>query len=136
MSPDAWIAQSAAALCRGARWPLALSLALAVLGAARLLDEPRHAPAAMALVLAAGLVQGYLALRIELDRVIFERFASEPDAAPGFDAALAQAGWAHARATPRPMADRARGLRRLVGLSGAVLVAQATVVFAVGWMPR
>lgn len=136
MSADAWIAQSAAALCRGARWPIALSLALAVLGAVRMLDEPRHAPVAMTLVLAAGLVQGYLAMRIELDRIIFDRFAGEPSAAGEFDAALAQAGWATPRETPRPMADRARGLRRLVTLSMATLAAQAAVLVAAGWIGR
>ena len=136
MSPDAWIAQSAAALCRGARWPIALSLALAVVGALRLLAEPRHAPAAMSLVLAAGLVQGYLATRVELDRIIFDRFAADPSAAGEFDAALVQAGWAAPRQAPRPMADRARGLRRLVTLSMATLAAQVAILIAAGWIGR
>lgn len=136
MSPDAWIAQSAAALCRGARWPIALSLALAVLGAVRLLDEPRQATAAMTLVLVAGVVQGYLAMRIELDRVIFDRFAAEPSAAGEFDAALAQAGWAPARDAPRPMAGRAGGLRRLVTFSMAALAVQVATLVAAGWIGR
>jgi hypothetical protein len=136
MTTEAWIARSAAALCRGARWPIALSLALAVLGAARLLFEPRQAPVEMTLVLVAGLAQGYLALRIELDRRIFERFAEEPASAPGFDAALAQAGWAAPRAAPRAMADRGRGVRRLVAISFALLVAQGAAVATAAWAGR
>ena len=133
MIADAWLAQSAAALCRGARWPIALSLGLTVLAAARLLDEPAHEPAAMTAILFAGAAQGYLAMRIELDRVIFERFAADPSAAPAFDAALAQAGWTPQRDGPRAMADRVRGLRRLIALSMAVVMAQLSMFAVAGW---
>lgn len=136
MTPDAWIAQSAAALCRGARWPLAFSLALAVLAGAWLLAEPRRAPIPLALVLAAGLVQVYFALRIELDRNIFERLAADPASAANFDAALAQAGWAQPSTSVRSMADRARGLRRLVTLAAALLAGQVAALVAAGWAGR
>ncbi len=136
MSAEAWIAQSAAALCRGARWPIALSLALAAVAASRLFSDPRQASLAMTLVLVAGLVQGYLALRIELDRRIFDLFAANPSSAPGFDAALVEMGWSAASAAPRPMGDRVRGLRRLVGASMALLAAQALVLVIAAWMVR
>jgi hypothetical protein len=130
LSAEAWIAESGAALCRGARWPIALSLALSVLAGARVLVEPRQAPIFLLLVLCAGVVQAYLALRIEFDRAVFERFAEDPAGAPQFDSALVQAGWAKSPAAARSMADRVRGLNGFVRAAFLVLVLQ---VLALGW---
>ena len=125
---DAWIATSAAALCRGARWPLALSLGLTLLAAQRLLGG-QHGIVPV-VVVAAGVAQAYLALRIELDRHIFDRLAADPAGAADFDAALGKAGLGGAQPTPRAMAGRARGLKRLVMLAGALLILQAAAMAA------
>jgi len=130
MSAEAWMARSGAGLCRGARWPLALSLALSVLAGARLLVEPRQAPIILMAVLAAGIAQAYFALRIEFDRVIFERFAEDPASAPEFDAALVQAGWAKSPVAPRSMADRVHGM---YGFVKAVLLVLLLQIGALGW---
>jgi hypothetical protein len=130
LSAEAWIARSGAALCRGARWPLAFSFALSVLAGARLLFEPRLAPLVLILVLAAGIGQAYFALRIEFDRIIFERFAEDPASAPEFDAALVQAGWAKSPVASRSMADRVQGMHRFVK---AVLLLLFLQVGALGW---
>jgi hypothetical protein len=130
LSAEAWIARSGAALCRGARWPLGFSLALSVLAGARLLFEPRQAPIVLMAVLAAGTAQAYLALRIELDRIVFERFAEDPASAPDFDAALVQVGWAKSPAASRSMADRVHGM---YGFVKAVLLVLLLQVVALGW---
>ena len=130
MSPEAWIARSGAALCRGARWPLAFSLGLSLLAGLSLMLEPLQAPIAKLVIVCAGVTQVYLALRIEFDRVVFERFAEDPEGAPTFDAALVQAGWAKSPPQARTMADRVHGMYRFVKIALFVLLLQVGLV---GW---
>jgi hypothetical protein len=120
---EAWSARCAAAACAASRWLFAPSIALSL---AALMWG---ATAGWAVVAALGLVQVYLAARIEFDRVVFEALAARPEEAGHFDAA--------ARIAPerslRPMAERAAGARRLVLAGAGVFLFQASLSAALRW---
>jgi len=83
-------------------------------------------------VSALGVVQVYLAARVEFDRVIFEALAESPGEAAHFDAAIS-AGKMHAQETGRTMAQRAAGARRFVIAGGIVFMAQVILAAASAW---
>jgi hypothetical protein len=138
MSAEAWVARIAAAVCRAARWPIGFSLALSIVAGAGLILTPSRWPGALlSIVLMLGLAQVYLAIRIEIDRRIFERFAEDPAAAAEFDAALVQVGWAKAKGeAPRAMADRAEGAHAFVKWANLVLALQILLLVVAGWLAR
>jgi hypothetical protein len=122
---DAWIARCAAAMCAASRWLFAPSLALSLVALAW------GGLAGWAVVAALGIVQAYLAARIEFDRAIFEALAARPEEAGHFDAA---AGIAPGR-SGRPMAERASGARRLIVLGASIFIMQMVLAAALRW-PR
>lgn len=82
------------------------------------------AQTAIALVIALGAAQTYLAVRIEFDRVIFEEAAARADGFAGFDEALNALGWRRSNSGSRTPLVRAAGLRSLVIWSGWLLGGQ------------
>jgi len=95
--------------------------------AALLLGPGGWSAAGPAAVLLAGLAETWLALRVGFDARCFRRIARGADD-PGLaclDAALLRLGLMPGDKAGRPMASRLEGARRLLGLQGAALVAQA-----------
>jgi hypothetical protein len=123
----------ALALCLASRWLSAASLLVTAAAFAAAVAFPPAssiAAAALALVLAVGAVQVYLAVRIEFDRVIFDT-VRDAEGWKAFDAALVRLGWARAGTTGRTAEDRAAGLARLVRTSGVLFVAQLVLALVI-----
>jgi hypothetical protein len=132
----------AVAIARASRWLGATAIAMAAaLVASLFMGRPLHTFAALALCLAilASAAMTYLMVRIELDRSIFE-------AAPGagdvnayfaaFDQSRSQLGLGQPPRETRPVADRVRGLIRLVRSMGYLLAVQVILVLAAVWIGR
>ncbi|WP_439817662.1 hypothetical protein [Zavarzinia sp. CC-PAN008] len=81
-------------------------------------------------VLALGLAQGWIALRVGFDARLFARLAQAPDL-DAFDAAMTSQGLMPAAKAGRPAALRIAGARRLMAMQVALLGTQV-VVLAVG----
>lgn len=138
---EAWIARCAAAGCRASRWLSATSLVVAAL-ALCLLHVGGTARggrlAALVLVAAAGAAQAYLAVRIEVDRRIFEILAGQPsvdEALRGFDGAMLALGLLNEGKAGRAIDERARGALSLVKRAGWILAAQLALGLAAPWLP-
>jgi len=134
-----WTARIASALCAASRWLSAGSLVLTLCAfaiAATVSRAGGFALAALALVVALGAVQIYLAVRIEFDRAIFEAAAGQPDGFTGFDEALQKLGWNRRASGGRPPGARAAGLATLVKWSGRLLGVQFALALAALWLPR
>lgn len=131
-----WASRVAAGLAAGGRWPCAWAMLASLL----VVDRGGHGepPALLALSLLLALAALYVALRLELDRLLFADLAIElmtkaPDEAlPELDAGL---GLALDRAdTPprvRALSDRIRGLRRWVTTAAVLAVLQSCVLWVV-----
>lgn len=119
-----WTAQVGVALCSGSRWlsAAALLITLSAFTLAAGLAHPATALLILALIIVLGVVQLYLALRIEFDRVIFQAASGTP-AWDAFDAALQGLRWA-AHKGERSTTARASGVARLVRASAALLIIQ------------
>lgn len=133
MNGDArWASRVAAGLAAGGRWPCAWAIVACPLVVARAgHGEP---PALLALSLLLSLAALYVALRLELDRLLFAALAIEI-AATVPDEALAELdaglGLALDRSSPvrgRALPDRIRGLRRLVTTAAVLAVLQSCVL--------
>jgi hypothetical protein len=134
-----WALRIANALCAASRWLSAGSLALTLCAFAIAAASPRagaFALAALALIVALGAVQIYLAVRIEFDRAIFESAAGQSDGFAGFDEALQKLGWMRSADGGRPPEARAAGLSSLVKWSGRLVGAQFALVLAALWLLR
>jgi hypothetical protein len=139
---EEWIARSVAALCIASRWLSCVSLVLAALTLGYLYLFPPASIAFAAMVsgaAAAGLIQAYLALRIEFDRKIFEALAAHPEGATAgtdaFDQAMHSLGMLPKGKIGRPLAERASGAVFLVRGAGWILVFQLALTLAVPWLP-
>jgi hypothetical protein len=138
---DEWILRSAEALCAASRWVHGASLGLAALAMWMMYALPSTGGAALAalsVAAAAGAVQAYYALRIELDRRIFSALAGlrggSAPALEAFDHALRELGLAGERERGHSLAERARGLAALVRRSGGILAGQAVLMLAGAWL--
>ncbi|WP_374514074.1 hypothetical protein [Niveibacterium sp.] len=128
-----WASRVAVGLAAGGRWPCAWAMLASLLVVARAgYGEP---PALLALSLLLALAALYVALRLELDRLLFADLAIElmtkaPDEAlPELDAGL---GLALDRADPprvRALSDRIRGLRRWVTTAAVLALLQSCVLW-------
>jgi hypothetical protein len=125
-----WQASVAGALCRASRWCAAASLLItATAFAAGIAVEAGRAPAAgLALIVAAGAPQIYLAVRIEFDRRIFDLVAAAPQGWSGFDGAMRELGLMRADKAGRPPAERVAGLAALVRWHAGLLATQLLLV--------
>lgn len=133
-SPD-WVLSVAVAVLRGGRWVTVCGLLLALAG----LAIAAHATGVVlpgiagATAVALLLAQGYYAMRVETDIAIFERLrnnAGDLDRAlQEFDAGLTALTLGGSRSSGRPLADRLRGVKRLV--IRQALLAAASGAFAV-----
>jgi hypothetical protein len=132
--PDDWPARIAAALGVGSRWLSAASLVVTACAVAAALDDAREASLVVASLLVLGTVQVYLALRIELDRAVFDA-AAHGRGWEGFDAALREIGLGRGGDAQRGAAARASGLLRLVRCSGALFVVQVLLVLGAVVVP-
>ena len=132
------LARVGAALGVAARWIVLPSLALTALAVCSLVAnvQATHvARLAFAAAAGAGLFQLYLAFRIEFDRVVFQHFggASAAGAAAAFDRAMVALGLTRAGCADRTMADRVRGLVRLVKHAAFILLLQGALLM-VGYL--
>ncbi len=139
---EEWIARSVAALCIASRWLSCASLVLAVLTLGYLYLFPPASIAFAAMcsgAVAAGLIQVYLAMRIEFDRKIFEALAAHPEGATAgtdaFDQAMQSLGMLPKSKIGRPLAERASGTVFLVRGTGWVLAFQLALAIAAPWLP-
>jgi hypothetical protein len=82
----------------------------------------------MMLVLLAGLVETYLAIRVGFDAGIFRNVAAEAADFSATDTALIRLGLLPAEKAGRPADVRIAGARRLLGLQVAALAAQVIIV--------
>ena len=126
------------ALCVASRWLSAGALGLTLCALALLAiraNAGSFAQSALALVIALGGVQTYLAVRIEFDRAIFEVAAERADGFAGFDEALHALGWKRGSAEGRTPQARAAGLRSLVTWSGGRLGVQFALMLAALFFP-
>ncbi|MBD2769642.1 hypothetical protein IC235_17265 [Hymenobacter sp. BT664] len=85
----------------------------------------------LAVALALGLVEKYLAWRVALDVEFFTLLYEQPEKAAAFDAALADFLNQKSAPAPRSMASRWQGARRLVRRQAVLLVVQAGLVLLV-----
>ena len=131
----------AIAIARAGRWLGATAIAMeAALLASLFMGRPLHTLAALALCLAilAGAAMLYLMVRVELDRSIFESALGAGDVIAYFavfDESRSQVGLGQHRET-RPVAERVRGLIRLVRKMGYLFVFQVILVLAGVWVGR
>ncbi|GAA5176300.1 hypothetical protein GCM10025771_10670 [Niveibacterium umoris] len=130
-----WASSVAAGLAAGGRWPCAWTMLAGLLVVARAgHGEP---PALLALSLMLALAALYVALRLELDRLLFADLAIDlgtiapNDVLTKLDAGL---GLVLDRAKPpreRALPDRIRGLRRWVTTAAVLAVLQSFVLWVV-----
>ena len=136
-----WIARCAAALCVSSRWLSCASLALTALalGCLYLLPPANIVVAAMfSLAVAAGMIQAYLALRIEFDRKVFEALTTYPEGAAAgadaFDQAMQSLGMLPKSKVGRTLVERALGMHFLVKGAGWIFALQLALVLAASWL--
>lgn len=129
-----WSARVSSALCAASRWcsaaSLLLMLAAFVLGATAAAQTEAATRAGLALIIAIGAVQVYLAIRIEFDRRIFERVAEARQGWSGFDDAMRKVELMPAAKMGRSPAARAAGLAALVRWHAGLLGAQLLLALA------
>jgi len=133
---DSWAACIAGALCAASRWLSAASFVLVLVALFALATRARSGPAAagaLALVVALGAVQVYLAVRIEFDRAIFARAAERPGGFAGFDEAMQELGWRRRPTAARTPSARTAGLRALVAWVAGLLAAQLALALTALW---
>jgi hypothetical protein len=134
--------RNAVAIARASRWLGATAVAMAAaLLASLFMGRPLHTLAALALCVAilAGAAMIYLMVRVELDRSIFEAALDAADANAyfiAFDQSRSQLGLGRPLRQTRPVADRVRGLIRLVRTMGCLLAVQVILVLAGVWVGR
>ena len=132
----------AVAIARASRWLGATAIAMvAALLASLFMGRPLHTLAALALCLAilAGAAVSYLMVRVELDRTIFEGALGAADANAhfaGFDQSRSQLGLGQPAREMRPVAERVRGLIRLVRKMGYLFALQVILVVVGVWVAR
>ena len=132
----------AVAIARASRWLGATAIAMAAaLVASLFMGRPLHTLAALALCLAilAGAAMIYLMVRVELDRTIFEAAPGTGDANAyfaAFDESRSQLGLGQPLRETRPVAERVRGLIRLVRKMGYLFAFQVILVLAGVWIGR
>lgn len=124
------------------RWLSCASLVVAsmALGCLYLLPPANIAVAAMfSLAVVAGLIQAYLALRIEFDRKVFEILAAHQEGvaagADAFDQAMQSLGMLPKSKVGRALAERAQGVLRLVRGAGWIFALQLALAIAASWLP-
>lgn len=127
-----WSARVASALCAASRWCAAASLlmTLAAFALGATTEAQAASSAALALIIAIGAVQLYLAMRIEFDRRIFDLVAGAPEGWSGFDHAMRELGLMRPAKAGRAPAARAAGLATLVKWHAGLLVAQLVLALA------
>lgn len=128
MSPESWQLQFALGACRAGRL-LALAALACGLFALHLLAGAASLPARALAALAALAVLPalYLAVRLEIDRGLFQRLADARDVngddLAALDRALVELGWKEEGAT-RPLAARVAGTLRLMKRLAGFVVGQ------------
>jgi len=129
-APPAWLAAVCAALLAQGQRIDALSRLLTV-GALLLAPfAPQNALAGLGLVVAAGILQLYLAIRVGFDAALFGRLADMTDLA-GMDAALLQLALIPAAKAGRSLAPRLAGARRLLRGQRLALALQLAALLVV-----
>jgi hypothetical protein len=111
-----------------------MTLTAFALGAAADEQVETASSVGLALIVVIGAAQIYLAMRIEFDRLIFNRVAEAAQGWDGFDQAMHEVGLMARAKAGRPPAARAAGLAKLVrwhaGLLGAQLVLALALILA------
>lgn len=120
-----------------------LSMALTTVGVVALPLVAMARPNVVAMALAtlavvAGIAELWFGLRVAFDARIFRRLAWAGAAGglsvAAFDAAMAAVGLMPAGKAGRPLADRVRGAMRLLGRQVGLLILQAVLLVAAGWI--
>lgn len=134
MTPQAWQLQLALGACRAGRLLAAASLACALFAMAMLVDHSTTGMtfrAVWSLVVLASLPALHLAVRLELDRGLFQRLADTGDIGDdeltSLDRAMVELGLVTTSGASRSLADRAGGVFRLMRQLGAVVGMQVVV---------
>jgi hypothetical protein len=132
----------ALAIARASRW---IGATAALIVAALLLSVftgrplPNPALAVLCLSIVAGGAVTYLMVRVELDRSIFEAAAGATNLDAffsGFDQSRLQLGLGAAPREARPVAERVRGLLRLVQAMGYLFLAELFLGIGSAWIAR
>ena len=132
----------AVATARASRWVgAAAALIVAALVLSVFTGRPLPNPALVVLCLSivAGGAVIYLMVRVELDRSIFENAAGATDVSAyfaGFDQSRLQLGLGAAPREARPVAERVRGLLRLVQAMGYLFIAELFLAVGSAWIAR
>jgi hypothetical protein len=126
-------ARLAAAMAGAAARTDVLSVGLTLAAAASLLFDAGWMPASLATI-TLGLVARYYGFRIAIDRRLFDDLADERMAASDLDAALRAAIGRNAGAESRSVAERSRGMRRLLAFHALVTVAQVATTALAAWL--
>lgn len=130
MTPEAWQLQLALGACRAGRL-LALACLVFALYGLHMLIGPVALPVPVLCVIAvlAVLPGLYLAMRLEIDRGLFQRLAERLDTIGDdlatLDCALAELGLKKETDIPRSLPDRVTGVFRLTKALGVVVAVQA-----------
>lgn len=133
MTPQAWQLQLALGACRAGRLLALASLACALftLRVSTLPAEPLARVLAFLAILIV-LAVLYLAVRLEIDRGLFQRLAATQDAngddLAALDRALVELGWRAGEGATRPLAARVAGVVRLVIWQGGLVAAQLVLI--------
>jgi hypothetical protein len=130
-----WQLRIALGACLGARL---LSLAALLLGGFGLYLQTISASPSLlnTLVVVAVLPALYLGLRMEIDRVLFQRLADQADgmSLATLDAALLAQGLIRPGASTRSLTERANGVFTLLRWLGALLVLQFSLLLLASWL--
>lgn len=134
MTPQAWQLQLALGACRAGRLLALASLACALF---TLYLSTVHADALarvlVSLAILAVLPVLYLAVRLEIDRGLFQRLAATQDVngddLAALNRAMAELGWKAGEGATRPLAERVAGVVRLVKWQGGLVAVQLVLIW-------
>ncbi len=128
----AWEAVIMMALLRSLRWASLLSVLLTSTALYALIAHSMgsiHHTWLMVITFVTGLVEVYVAIRVEFDARLLDRLADADRAQwRAFDAAMMQLGLLSPATAGRSLAERLRGMRRLARLQIALLALQAVLL--------
>lgn len=128
----AWEAVIMMALLRSLRWASLLSVLLTSTALHALIAQSMgsmHRTWLMVIAFVAGLVEVYVAIRVEFDARLLDRLAdADREQWRAFDAAMMQLGLLSPATAGRGLAERLRGMRRLARLQIALLALQAVLL--------